>query len=362
MDDNTVTLAERAALGSLLLEPDHLDEVRAWLRPDDFADWWHAQVYTALVEGRAAGEPIGVEALADTLVERLGDRSGDRLRVVDLLHHAPGTPSTLAYARMVAEAGLRREVAGQGVLLRAGALQSAMSDSAGPMASTCLLVDATIESIAQRWDHANGRPRKGSNVPTLLRPPVRPLELRAGADKFLAARPSRDAAAESQHAITLIGSLLAHPEAIPAVATWLRPSQIPDPGWRAVYGVATDLAARGEPVDPVTVAWHVAPLRWREVPVPSAAELVRTADEGWFDHPVRAARIVAGEQVCALAERISTHLTTAADDPNVELAEVLDSVGSFTNALRHVAGGLARDPSAAHVVDVPGLHRGPVAG
>ena len=54
MDEDTVTLAEQATLGSLLLEPAHIDHVRAWLRPGDFADWWHAQVYTAILERRAA--------------------------------------------------------------------------------------------------------------------------------------------------------------------------------------------------------------------------------------------------------------------------------------------------------------------
>ncbi|MDO8119694.1 DnaB-like helicase N-terminal domain-containing protein [Isoptericola sp. b490] len=361
MDDATVALAERAALGSLLLEPENLDHVRAWLRPDDFADWWRAQAYTALLERRIAGEPIGVEHLAQDLVDRLGERSGDRLRVVDLLHDAPGIPATLTYARMVAEAGLRREVAGQGVLLRAGALQSAMADSAGPLASACLLVDSTLESIARRWADATGRPRTPSPGPTMLRPPVKPLELRAGADKFLADRPPRDPVAEREHAVTLIGSLIAHPEAIEAVADWLRPSQIADPGWRAVYGVASDLAARGEPIDPVTVAWRVAPLRTREVPVPSVEDLVRTADDGWFDHPVHAARIVAGEQARALADRISTHLEDAAADPTVELAEILDTAGAFTNALRHVSVGLAHDTAPA-VIEPPDLNRGPVAG
>ena len=75
MDDDTVMLAERAALGSLLPEPAHLDQVRSWLRPDDFTEWWHAQVYTALLERRAAGAPTGVETVAQDLVDRLGDRT-----------------------------------------------------------------------------------------------------------------------------------------------------------------------------------------------------------------------------------------------------------------------------------------------
>ena len=54
------------------------------------------------------------------MVDRLGERSGGRLRIVDLLHTAPGHPVTATYARMVVEASLRREIAGQGVLASGG--------------------------------------------------------------------------------------------------------------------------------------------------------------------------------------------------------------------------------------------------
>ncbi|OIQ85836.1 replicative DNA helicase [mine drainage metagenome] len=362
MDEDTVTLAEQATLGSLLLEPAHLDDVRAWLRPGDFADWWHAQVYTAILERRATGEVIDVEALAQAMVDRLGERSGGRLRMPDLLRTTPGCPATTTYARMVVEAGLRREIAGQGVLLRAGALQSALSDGAGPLASACLMVDATMDSIAARWADANGSQKPVPSAPIPLRPVARSLELRTGADKFLADRPSRDHGAEREHIVTLIGSLLAHPDAIPGVATWLHPAQVSDPGWRAVYTAASDLAARGEPVDAVTVAWAVAPLRGRGTRVPSSQELREATDTGWLDHPVRAARIVAGEQVCALAERASAQISAAADDPTLEVGAVLDTAGLFTTALRRAATGLTRDAVTTRTVNSPDRSRGPVAG
>lgn len=362
MDGDTVMLAEQATLGSLLLDPALIDRVRGWLRPGDFGEWWHGQVYTVLLEHRAAGQPVDLEALAQTMVDRLGERSGGRLRIVDLLHTAPGHPVTATYARMVVEASLRREIAGQGVLLRAGALQSALSASAGPLASACLMVDTTLESIEGRWADANGQRRHTPNAPTPIRPAAHQLELRTGADKFLADRPARDPDAEHAHVIDLIGSLLAHPETIPGVAAWLRPAQVPDPGWRAVYTAATDLAARGEPVDAVTVSWAVAPLRRSGTSVPSPRELCKAVDTGWLDRPARAARIVAGEQVCALAERASNQLTAAAEDPALEISGVLDTAALFTAALRHAAVGLSRDGTAARAVKPRVLSRGPVAG
>ena len=362
MDEETVMLAEQATLGALMIDPAGIDRVRGWLRSNDFADWWHAQVYTALGERHAAGEPVDVETMAPVMVGRLGERSGGRLRLVDLIAVVPARPDPAVYARLVAQAGSRRDVAGQGVLLRAGALQSALSENAGPVASACLIVDATLDSLATRWAAATGRAPSRPTTPTPLRPVGRPLEVRAGADKYLRARPARDQAAEREHVVALIGSLLAHPDAIPAVATWLRPSQVPDPGWRAVYAAATNLSARGEQVDVVTVAWATRALAEHANPAPSARQLREAADAGWLDHPGHAARIVAGEQLCALSDNVAHQLTRAADNPALDLEEILDTGHALTNALRHAATGLPHRGVLYQSVEPPQATRGPVAG
>ncbi|WP_149203857.1 DnaB-like helicase N-terminal domain-containing protein [Actinotalea subterranea] len=362
MDEDTVMLAEQATLGALMLDPAGIDRVRGWTRPGDFADWWHSQVFTALLERHAAGETVDVEAMAPVMVDRLGERSGGRLRLVDLISVVPARPDPAVYARLVVQAGSRREVAGQGVLLRAGALQSMLSESAGPVASACLMVDATLDGLAARWAAATGHAPAPTTTPIPLRPAARPLEVRAGADKYLRARPARNQAAERDHVVTLIGSLIAHPDAIPTVATWLRPSQVPDPGWRAVYAAATDLAARGEHVDVVTVAWAAQALTEHASPAPSARQLREAADAGWFDHPGQAARIVAGEQLCALADHAATHLAGAADNPVLEVEEVIDTGHVLTNALRHGATGLPTRGVLTPSVEAPRATRGPVAG
>lgn len=360
MDEDTVMLAEQATLGALMLDPAGIDRVRGWTRPTDFADWWHGQVFTALLERQAAGETVNVEAMAPVMVDRLGERSGGRLRLVDLISVVPARPDPAVYARLVVQAGSRREVAGQGVLLRAGALQSALSESAGPVSSACLIVDATFDGLAARWAAATGRAPSPPSIP--LQPLVRPLEVRAGADKYLRARPARDQTAESDHVVALIGSLLAHPDAIPSVAAWLRPSQVPDPGWRAVYAAATDLSARGEHVDVVTVAWATRSLAEHSTPAPSARQLREAADAGWLDHPGHAARIVAGEQLCALADRAAIHLSRAADNPALEVDEIVDTGYVLTNALRHSANGLPHPGVLNQSVEHPRATRGPVAG
>jgi hypothetical protein len=50
--------------------------------------------------------------------------------------------------------------------------------------------------------------------------------------------------------------LVAGPFQIGSVGQWLRPDHFTDPRHRSVYSVMRDLAAGGQPVDPVTVAWE----------------------------------------------------------------------------------------------------------
>lgn len=360
MNPDLVHFIEQATLGALVVDPTSIGRVGPWLRAGDFADWWHAQAWTALTELHAAQRPIGPAALAAALEERLDPRRADPLRVADLYAAAPSPPRPVDYARMVLEAGLRREIAGHGVLLRAGALQGVLSDAAAPIASACLMVDAGIESSAARWDLAHGRHHPPSTV-TPLHPAGRLRELRVGADKFLGERPTRDPAAEREHVVSLVGSLIAHPDAIPEVAGWLRPAQVTDPGWRAVYATVTGLTARGDSVDPVSVAWNLAPLAAHDPAVPGIAELRQAAEAGWADHPSHAARLVAADQVQAIAERASDQLAALCEDPTQDVATILDTATLLTGALRHTARGL---PGSAHLPALgpaAALERGPVA-
>ncbi|HWB36058.1 MAG TPA: DnaB-like helicase N-terminal domain-containing protein, partial [Rugosimonospora sp.] len=123
MRDRDVTdLAEQATLGALLIDPAPLGQIRRWLRPGDFAGQWHEWVYTTLLERHVAGEPIDPVAVGAAMVERFGTRLADQPRLHTLLAATPHAAHAAAYARIVLDGGLRREVAGSGVLLRAGAL------------------------------------------------------------------------------------------------------------------------------------------------------------------------------------------------------------------------------------------------
>ena len=56
--DDATRLAEEATLGALLLDPTPMAQVRGWLRPGDFADALHGQIYSVLCERNAAGQPM----------------------------------------------------------------------------------------------------------------------------------------------------------------------------------------------------------------------------------------------------------------------------------------------------------------
>jgi hypothetical protein len=364
-DDEAVLLAEQATLGALVLDPGHLPEVAAWLRSADFTDPWHAQVFMTMLERHRGGASVELPDLARALVERLGARRADVVRLADLLHVTPRRPAAATYARMVAESGLRREVAGQGVLLKAGALQSALTCESVPVASTCALVDAGLDAAARRWALATGAPDPGPETPLALRPALRNRELRVGADKILGAHPGRDPLAERRHVIELIGALIAHPESIPPVASWLSPTRIAAPQWRTVYAAAVELAERGQAVDVVTVAWEARRLAHHGVEPPGLRELRQAVDDGWLTLPRAAAHVVAGDQLRHLAEAGAHQLLTGAENPALIIDELVDTGHLVTAALRHISSGLPeRGDTTEHprlaLVRTPDVARGPV--
>ena len=143
-------LAEAATLGSLLLDPAQLEQLARWLRSADFADPWHAEVYTVMRERLAAREHVDPEGIGCQLLERVGPRRADLPRIAGLLHAIPVPPRPLRYAAMVLESSLRREVAGQGVLLRAAALSAALAQESRPVFAVTAMVEGTLATGEQR--------------------------------------------------------------------------------------------------------------------------------------------------------------------------------------------------------------------
>lgn len=351
MNDDIQRLAEQATLGALLLHPNALAEIQRWLRASDFADTWHAQVFTALLERRVARQSIDPHHLADALVERLGVRRANLPRLADLLHVTPPNPDAVTYARMVADGGLRREIAGTSVLLRAAAVQCAADRMSRPITATCAIVEAALDCADARWAKATGQPHDEVVVPLALRASLPTTEARSGADKYLSAHPGRDAASERRNVTALIGALIAQPDRAPAVAEWLPPTRITDPGWRLVYGTLLDQVELGQHVDVVTIAWATRVHAHHEQPVPGLHDLRAAVDEGWSRQLGPAIQAVAGDQVRHLADAGAAQLFAGANNPGVLVSDLVDTGHLLTGALTRTATAMPIQP--AHTAAIP---------
>lgn len=349
--DDAVRLAEQATLGSLLYVPDATADVGAWLRPGDFADMWHAHVYRIIHEHHVAGHPLDATRLGSQMLGDLGPRRANIVAIHDLLAAAPTTPDPATYARMVLDAGLRREVAGLGVLLRAGALQAAVSGGPAPMINAAAVVDAGLDSCAGRWALATGEAGVDDEAPVGVRAALSSRDLRLSADKYLRAHPRRDLVAEHAHEATLIGSLIAHPDAIGPVAAWLPPSYVVTPIWRTVFAATVELAERGQPVDLITVTAATHRLSHHQ-PAPTLPALSEAVDAGRLVEPRHAAGDVAADQVRRIADNGADYLQAGADNPGVRLGDLVDTGHVVTGALRRIAHEL---PHAAARTTRPAL-------
>ena len=341
MRDRDVTqLAEQATLGALLVDPTPLAEIRRWLRPGDFATLWHDWVYTTLLERHTAGEPIDPVAVGAAMVDRFGARLADQPRLHTLLASTPHAAHAVAYARIVLDGGLRREVAGTGVLLRAGALQTTLNGTQAPLIATCNVVDAGLDSAASRWAEATGQPHDDVVVPLALRAAAHNVDARESAARYLEANPARDAAAEQQHVVELVGTLIAQPAHIPGVVDWLPPSRITDPAWRLIYAATIELSEIGAPIDLVTVAAASSRYAHHGPALPGLDELRDAVELGWTAYPPQVLRTVAGDQIRHLADIGADQINQAANNPGVQIADIADTGLVITTTLRRTAAAL----------------------
>jgi replicative DNA helicase len=151
--------AEQATLGALLLHPESLPAITEWLRAGDFADPWHGQLYALLRERLVARQTITPEDAGMSLLDQVGPHKADLPRLASLLTATPPAANPLRYAPMVLEASLRREVAGQGVIVRASALATSLSGGPGPVEAGVAQVGNGLREAERRWQLARLRRR-----------------------------------------------------------------------------------------------------------------------------------------------------------------------------------------------------------
>lgn len=341
-------LAERAALGALLLHGADAAAERSvlrWLRPADFADPWHREVYSTIRDQVAAARASDAHAVGLCLIERLGHSRADVVRITGLLRATPLRTDPGRYARMVLDVALRREVAGLGVLLRGGALATVLDSTPRPLLGITAAVDARIDAVERRWQEAQA-PSAADVAPVerLIGHRLAGNDARIGADRMLAAHPLPPASRTAEREADLIASVIAHPAALAEVGSWLRPDAVTNDAWRPIFAATLALARRGDAIDPVAVLWEAARASaGGRTPVDPAPVLGRI--EAVFPrHPGALAREVAADHLRMRAEDAAAMLYTAAADLSRDLPDVVGVARTQAAAVRTASRPLTAGP------------------
>ncbi len=107
--------AERAVLGSILIDPEAIAQVREILEPDDFYAERHAHLYRAAAALAERGEPIDTVTLRDQLERGPGvGKAGGLDYIAELSLAVPTAASVRHYADIVVAHALRRRLIGAG--------------------------------------------------------------------------------------------------------------------------------------------------------------------------------------------------------------------------------------------------------
>ena len=103
--------AERALLGSILIDPNAINEVAAIIGKDDFYVQEHREIYLAMRELFDASQEIDPVTLIDMLVHKgVYEKAGGESYVRSLLDVTPSAMNIADYARIVKEESTRRRI------------------------------------------------------------------------------------------------------------------------------------------------------------------------------------------------------------------------------------------------------------
>ena len=337
--NTAVKLAERATLGTLMLvgNTDLASQAVRRLRPADFFEPWHAELFRTIRDLSVERKSIDARAVGLALIDRLGPNYADAVRVADCLRIVPPNPDLRAYTAMVIEASIRREIAGLGVLLQAGALTAVLDSSPRSLLTVTAVIDTTLDAAEGRArgdiDRLGTEPRRlgAAQGPGLSRKNW--LDQGLAADRLLGAHPMPQPAQVAAHEADLIAALVGRPSALNVVRGWLRPDAISDSASQRVYRALTHLADHGRPVDLVSVAWETG----RVSDGPSIPALLAKVEAAQPRSPGYLARVVAADHLRLQASDAARTITAAAEDPSRELWDVIGIARTQTTALRDAA-------------------------
>ena len=103
--------AERALLGSILIDPASITEILTLIRAEDFYIAEHREIFLAMRELFDASSEIDFVTLVDTLVHKgVYEKSGGEDYIRSLLDATPSAMNIKDYARIVKEESTRRQI------------------------------------------------------------------------------------------------------------------------------------------------------------------------------------------------------------------------------------------------------------
>ncbi|MEU1299970.1 DnaB-like helicase N-terminal domain-containing protein [Streptomyces shenzhenensis] len=240
--------AEQAVLGSVFLDPDQLDHLSPWLRPEHFYRPAHAALYAAMVKLRAdghpatagkSGDPIPLSWVTDTVQEASARTRGLTASYAhSLISACPRATHAPVYGRMVLEGAIHRSVAQHAIRLHQAARADAVRGGVEETVHHAQVLADVLADVAHRWG-TEPRPVQPPSPNTSPSPQAGSVDEQVLADEEF-----------------LLGCISARPEQLLDVVGWLHPGDFADIGHQQIYRALGALHHRGEPIDQLTVLWE----------------------------------------------------------------------------------------------------------
>ena len=260
---NLIYRAERAVLGALLRDPDALDDIR-FLAADDFASGQHRDVFRAIAAAHAQA-PGDSQAPFEFAVAFSAPLPGISVRYLQALSGTCPDPAHVrAYARMVMESALRRQllVHADRLFREAGDLHFEVGrfSKAAPPGNGVQEFAVHLMKLAHAvWTNARTF-GPGAEIPNDRQPAAGPDET-AVPDASASYPVTAMAAAADERARQeddVLAGLIQHHWQNSNVLDWLPADAFTAGPRRDVYEAVAALGRAGQPIDELTVAWHLA--------------------------------------------------------------------------------------------------------
>lgn len=136
---------EEAILGALLIDPDAILDVAAFLKPDAFYREQNRWVYQAILDLHEAREPLDFITLTELLRKRNQLESlGGEAYVISLINGVPTSVNARSYAQLVEAAAVRRRM-----ITAAGAIANLAYNEAEDIAVVIDRAEQTLFSVTE---------------------------------------------------------------------------------------------------------------------------------------------------------------------------------------------------------------------